>query len=448
MRSFIFLLLVAILLTIIGCSSSGDKGPVQAPDNALRDYNIGNGHSVMGCGSMIIEPGSSEILTIPNRAMEIHYNVTYYLHNPKCPGSSCLKLYVWKYDSQKNEYYIDIYVLNPTPQNPPDPRFILLTSEYPDDFDVRNADSWVTLYDNDEYPDNRNPFIAMAKDEVNNRRLPQYPIWDSETLVLWINPDKPQTSVLSYIFDISWPTHCREPYEIGNIDFIEPYYKLWRNPPTYVDSCSIACDVFDWQDNAIEVSFYAPDIFGDEDWRALTKDTDPSFPNRWKADFEDIDTTDITEGWYETWFVALSGNPTDQVDRIYQRFDFPVFHYDESGTGGTGGKKPRIAFLRDKTGYADIYIKDLWLGGAEYLLIDTTTNPTWLETEEYRPAISPDGKWVAFASNHGGQIDLWRMKLDSSGIPAKITDTWADDCGPRFDPKSPDLAHPEIVCYS
>jgi Tol biopolymer transport system component len=452
-RSIFTLFCIALLLLIIGCSGSGNKGPTQPVDYQPREYNLEKGHSVVGCGTLVINPGSSEVINIPNRVLESHFNVTDMLDDPACPASMCIYFILKYYDDILEEYWMDIYLLNPTPLSPWDPRVILLTSEVPDDYDVRNADSWITLFDDDDPPDDRNPFIAMAKDEANQRRLPPFPIWDSETMVMWINPEKEETSLLDFMVEISWPGHCREPYEINNIEFIEPWGKLWKNPLySFEDSCSVACDVFDWQDNVIEVSIYAPDILGDEDWRPLEKDTDLSFPNRWKIDLEDIDLTDVDPGDYESWFRALSDEPTDEVDHIYQRFYFPVIHYDEEG-GGTGDVlKPQFAFLREKDGYSDIYLKDIWLDGAEGVLINTGIYPDWLETEEFRPAISYDlidasGFYVVFASNKGGQIDIWRVPV-SGGIPQKVTDHWADDFGPRFNPDSPVPTNPEIVFYS
>jgi TolB protein len=42
--------------------------------------------------------------------------------------------------------------------------------------------------------------------------------------------------------------------------------------------------------------------------------------------------------------------------------------------------------------------------------------------EVYQPAWSPDGEWLAFPANFGGNIDIYRIHPDGSGLE-KVTDT-------------------------
>ena len=88
MRSYLALLFIA-LLTIIGCSGSGGTQPTQ-PQYPMRDFNLDNGHSVYAVGDIAYQPGSKEVTVIPNRALELHYNVTGMLNDPNCPGSQCV----------------------------------------------------------------------------------------------------------------------------------------------------------------------------------------------------------------------------------------------------------------------------------------------------------------------------------------------------------------------
>jgi eukaryotic-like serine/threonine-protein kinase len=49
-----------------------------------------------------------------------------------------------------------------------------------------------------------------------------------------------------------------------------------------------------------------------------------------------------------------------------------------------------------------------------------------------QPVVSPDGKWVVFASNRSGNLDLWEVSRD--GLIRRITDDPADDWDPGFTP--------------
>src|ERR1700674_961491 len=56
---------------------------------------------------------------------------------------------------------------------------------------------------------------------------------------------------------------------------------------------------------------------------------------------------------------------------------------------------------------------------------------------DYNPAWSPDGKWIAFTSERDGSADLYRMRIDGSGLE-RLTDDPAFDDQAAF---SPDGSH-------
>jgi len=41
--------------------------------------------------------------------------------------------------------------------------------------------------------------------------------------------------------------------------------------------------------------------------------------------------------------------------------------------------------------------------------------PDWPDSEEDSPSWSPDGQWILFPSNRGGNWDLWAMRPDGTG---------------------------------
>jgi Tol biopolymer transport system component len=48
-----------------------------------------------------------------------------------------------------------------------------------------------------------------------------------------------------------------------------------------------------------------------------------------------------------------------------------------------------------------------------------------------QPIESPDGRWLLFSSNRSGNLDLWKMSMESGAI-RRITDDQADDWDPAF----------------
>lgn len=76
--------------------------------------------------------------------------------------------------------------------------------------------------------------------------------------------------------------------------------------------------------------------------------------------------------------------------------------------------------------YPDLYIK----------AVDGTavTQLTGDPASDVQPAISPDGRSVAFASDRAGSWDIWLMDMNG-GRPVRITDDPAEEVHPSWSPK-------------
>jgi Tol biopolymer transport system component len=48
-----------------------------------------------------------------------------------------------------------------------------------------------------------------------------------------------------------------------------------------------------------------------------------------------------------------------------------------------------------------------------------------------QPIFSPDGRWILFSSNRGGNLDLWKLEVETGAI-RRITEDSADDWDPAF----------------
>ena len=65
---------------------------------------------------------------------------------------------------------------------------------------------------------------------------------------------------------------------------------------------------------------------------------------------------------------------------------------------------------------------------------DETGDQRWLSrgsSTDRQPVYSPDGRWIVFSSNRGGNLDLWRVST-TTGEVGRLTDDPADDWDPAF----------------
>ena len=82
--------------------------------------------------------------------------------------------------------------------------------------------------------------------------------------------------------------------------------------------------------------------------------------------------------------------------------------------------------------YADIYRKKV--GGNT--LVQLTSDPA----EDVMPTISPDGKWIAFASNRSGNWDIWVMPF-AGGPASQVTFEVDHELHPSFSPDGSQLVY-------
>lgn len=86
----------------------------------------------------------------------------------------------------------------------------------------------------------------------------------------------------------------------------------------------------------------------------------------------------------------------------------------------------KIAFASDRDGNPEIYVIDVDGGNLRRLTDDPAIDeyPTW----------SPDGQWIAFHSNRDGDFDIYIMRPDGSDL-RRLTDDPADDMQPAWSPR-------------
>ena len=156
--------------------------------------------------------------------------------------------------------------------------------------------------------------------------------------------------------------------------------------------------------------------------------------------------------------VNLTGNPADDWGPAWSpdgsriafysdrdgRHEIYVMNADGSGqtnltinpaTEGYPAWSPdgsRIAFNSDRDGQDDIYVIDVAVPGGsagdhgETLL-------TYNLTIDYYPVWSPDGRRIAFVSDRDGNLEIYVMNADGTGL-TRLTDNPANDLYPAWSP--------------
>jgi len=98
----------------------------------------------------------------------------------------------------------------------------------------------------------------------------------------------------------------------------------------------------------------------------------------------------------------------------------------------------RAGFLLSGVLFAALFLISLNLSAKETdlpELVQITTHPE----SDFQPAVSPDGRWLAFVSSRSGNNDIWVMKLPH-GVPCRITRHSAEDFLPSWSPDSKRIA--------
>jgi len=138
----------------------------------------------------------------------------------------------------------------------------------------------------------------------------------------------------------------------------------------------------------------------------------------WEPDSRHLVFASNRGGPFGLWRVDIDGDPAERVPQSGRSAFTPVLSRDG-----------RQLVYEEWTGATNIFSVDPAAPGAEAAQITLTTRLNW------NPAASPDGKWVAFASDRNGSSEIWvtdrkggdALKLTAFGGPYTSGPSWSPD---------------------
>lgn len=196
-------------------------------------------------------------------------------------------------------------------------------------------------------------------------------------------------------------------------------------------------------------------------WTQLTNDPGDDFEPQWSPDGSQIVFTSTRAGNKDIWTVSVKDKSLKQLTNDPEDDEYPSWSPKGDSivfSGGSWGEreiymlslvgdsKPRR--ITERAGYAgacafapsgDYLICHSYETGNGDVFKQTLDGQlTWLTGEktgwysgskiswDYKPTVSPDGKWVAFSRSEDGPTNIWIMPA-SGGTPEPLTVTNAND---------------------
>lgn len=200
---------------------------------------------------------------------------------------------------------------------------------------------------------------------------------------------------------------------------------------------------------------------GKENWQ-LTYDASGESSPKWSPDGKYISFLSTRTGDKNSQVYALptKGGEPKRITNIKgsineyvwtpdgQKLVLSISDPDYSDTAASKIRKPyvinRYQFKQDREGYLDSTGTHLYLFDIPSGKLDTLTSGVYSETQ---PAISPDGKWLAFVSNRtqvpdkNDNSDIYLMELKKGAVPQALTSWKGSDSRPVFSPDSRHIAY-------
>ncbi|HDS30820.1 MAG TPA: hypothetical protein ENN67_07225 [Firmicutes bacterium] len=270
-RLFCLTAVLSFCFTFLMTGCGGGSGPVAPPDInnpasqpdilSLQTFNepasddesnpagLRNDRMLFGIWDITFSPDEEEIVIVPSRTLEAHFDVTPMILPPNC--ADCLKIKVLNIDMTTYIYSFDITLKNPTKVvTGYDVRGTLL---FPpgDNRELVNADDWTKILD-DNKPEDINPFVAYA----TSVPLREFGPGESHTSQYDIKFPPPANLNVLFVVDASWPENQEEPY------MIDPVYMVGGINECISDEGFLYVSVHDWQDNVDSVKLNLVPIGG------------------------------------------------------------------------------------------------------------------------------------------------------------------------------------------
>jgi hypothetical protein len=284
-----------------GPSTPSQQNPVIG-DDSFKFVQADKNTLILGAWDVMIDPASGKVEATMLRGVEQHYNVTPLLVPPKC--TNCFLVKNLSYESSTQVVTVDIGFRNPSNLTGFDVRGIITAFG---NMELRNPDAYIDLFS--PVAGKINPFVAYITGVGQREFTGQSAHY--ETLQIY-DPNFPKFASFKYVVEASFPSNCREPYDVSFFDVSGNLYSDGSNTQ------QLRILARDWQ-NDVAGAYVDLTPVG-EGVVALTADT--SLQDAWKGDVHCAPGT--LPGTYKVQIWATTAPVFDQVSTLYNYLTLTV----------------------------------------------------------------------------------------------------------------------------
>jgi len=246
-RTIGIILLLGLITVAFGCS--GNVGAPVFPEGLTADTPTPGteGHLILGAFTFTIDPVTHDVMVVPDRVAEVHFNVTPMILPPNCPD--CIGIHLLGIQQGTNLHTLEVNLRNPSTLTGYDVRAIMLFDDY-DNRRLVNYEARTELFD-DGGVFTKNPFVTFR--DVADSTNAFGPGAIISRLMIMDFP-KPRNYAVNFVIEASFPGNSKDPWTISGEDVDNPLDE------SGLISTIVSCQVADHQEDVVSVTLDASNL--------------------------------------------------------------------------------------------------------------------------------------------------------------------------------------------